>query len=181
MNAFFQLDGNILLWIQENLRCAPLNFFFSNITHLGDKGWFWIAVTVVLLLFKKTRKMGLCCAVSMLMGLLVTNICLKNWVARIRPYEVVEGLKILIPAEHSFSFPSGHTTNSFAAGWVIYKMAPKKYGLPTLILAIIISFSRLFVGVHYPTDVLGGVVIGCGLATLAMFIVKTAGKKPAKG
>lgn len=181
MNAILQLDGNILLWIQEYLRCPPLDFFFSTITRLGDKGYFWIAVTLLLLVIKKTRKIGICCAISMLLGLLVTNICLKNWVARIRPYEVIEGLKILIPAEHSFSFPSGHTTNSFAAGWVIYKMAPKKMGVPALILAIIIAFSRLFVGVHYPTDVLGGVVIGCGVATLAMMIVKAIGKKLAKG
>jgi len=176
MNALFQLDGNILIWIQEYLRCPPLNFFFSNITRLGDKGYFWIAVTIILLLFRETRKMGLCCAISMLLGLLLTNIWLKNWVARIRPYEVIEGLKILVPAEHSFSFPSGHTTNSFAAGWVIYKMAPKKYGAWALALAIIIAFSRLFVGVHYPTDVLGGFIIGCGTATAAMLAVRKLSK-----
>lgn len=180
MNGLIQLDGNILLWIQEHLRCAPLNFLFCNITHLGDKGIFWILITLVLLCFKKTRRIGVCCAVSMLLGLLVTNLCLKNWVARIRPYEAIEGLRLIISPEHSFSFPSGHSTNAFAAGMVLFKMLPRKYGVPTLILAVIIAFSRIYVGVHYPTDVLAGIVIGCMTSILAIMIVKTIENKMAE-
>ncbi len=161
MSEIFNIDAGILLWIQENLRCGFLDPIMKGITHLGDGGAVWIAVTVLLLCFRKTRRVGIACAASMIIGLLVTNLVLKNWVARVRPYEVIEGLSILIAKPHDWSFPSGHTTNSFAAAWVVFTMLPRKYGLPALILAILIAFSRMYVGVHYPTDILGGIAVGC--------------------
>ena len=86
MNAIFQIDAAILLWIQEYLRVGFLTPVITFITHLGDSGIFWIALTLILLAFKRTRRIGLACAVSMIIGLVVTNLILKNWIARIRPY-----------------------------------------------------------------------------------------------
>ncbi len=170
--AIFNTDAAILLWIQESLRAGWLSPVVVGITHLGDAGTLWILVTLALLCFRKTRKLGVACAISMLIGLAVTNLALKNWVARVRPYELVAGLERIIEAQHDWSFPSGHTTNSFACAWVLFRRAPRRYGVPALVMAALIALSRLYVGVHYPTDVLAGLVIGIACACAAMAIVK---------
>ncbi|MBE5775830.1 MAG: phosphatase PAP2 family protein [Clostridiales bacterium] len=167
MEAIFNIDAHILLWIQEYVRSPILDPIMKGITHLGDGGAIWIALTVILLCVKRTRRAGIACAISMVIGLLVTNLVLKNWIARIRPYEVIQGLTILIGKPHDWSFPSGHTTNSFAAAWVMFTMLPQKFGVPALILAVLICFSRMYVGVHYPTDILGGIAVGCFAAWCA--------------
>ena len=91
METFFQIDGNILLWIQEHIRNPILDPVFEGITHLGDAGIFWILLTAALLCFRKTRKAGIVSAAALIGSLLVNNVCLKNWVGRVRPYEVVDG------------------------------------------------------------------------------------------
>lgn len=166
-DKMIEMDGQILIWIQENLRFAFLTPVMKFITHLGDAGFFWILLTLGLLIFKKTRRVGVMSAVALLGALLIDNIILKNLVGRIRPYEVVEGLQCLIGAQKDFSFPSGHTGSSFASAVVCFKELPKRYGIPLLVLAFLIAFSRLYVGVHYPTDVLAGMVIGTLVALLA--------------
>lgn len=160
MIEIFNIDANILLWIQEHIRCSLLDPIMTAITHLGDGGIFWIIMTLLMLCFRKTRRAGAACAVSMVIGLVLTNLILKNWVARVRPYEVIDGLTILIKAPHDWSFPSGHTTNAFAAACVMFAMLPRKYSVPALVLAVLITFSRMYVGVHYPTDILGGIAVG---------------------
>jgi len=114
---------------------------------------------------------------SMGAGALITNVCLKNLVARPRPYEVVEGLVPLIGKPTDYSFPSGHTCASFACALVLYRILPKKYGVPAVILASLIAFSRLYVGVHYPTDVLGGMFVGIFSSCLVLWIGKKRTKK----
>ena len=94
------------------------------------------------------------------MTFLINNIILKNIIARTRPYEVVEGLNRIIGAQSDFSFPSGHSGASFAVAVVMFMEMPKKYGVPALIVATLIAFSRLYVGVHYPFDVIAGVLTG---------------------
>lgn len=166
------LDGSILLWIQEFIRCDLLTPFFKVVTHLGDHGQLWILLTAVLLCYKKTRKAGAACTFSLLLSLLVNNVILKPLVDRTRPYEVVQGLTLLIEKQKDASFPSGHTASSFAAAVVMFVMLPKRYGIPALILAFLIGVSRLYVGVHYPTDVLCGLLSGTLLALLSVWIVK---------
>lgn len=166
------VEGPILLWIQEYLRMDFLTPFVTFITHLGDHGWFWIACAVVCLVVSKTRKLGITMSVSMLLNMLATNIFLKNIVARTRPYIAVDGLHRIIEAQSDYSFPSGHTACSFAAAVIVFLMCPRKVGVPTLVLAFLIALSRLYVGVHFPTDVLGGAVIGTAAAFLAYWICK---------
>lgn len=162
-----KIEGPVLLWIQAHLRNDLLTPFMEFITHLGDSGWIWIAGAFVLLLLARTRRVGVVMAVSMIFNLLATNIVLKNALARTRPYEVVEGLHRIIEAQSDFSFPSGHTACSFAAAVVIFLMCPKKAGIAAMTLAVLIAFSRLYVGVHFPTDVLGGAVVGTLCALFA--------------
>lgn len=168
MQAFSNFEGGLLLFIQEHLRFPGLNEVMCFITHLGDTGAIWIALALILLIFKRTRRVGLFCAVAMILNLLMTNIALKNIIQRIRPYEVINSLNILIEAQHDFSFPSGHTACSFAAAWTLFRTAPRKYSIPALVLAVLISLSRLYVGVHYPTDVLGGLLVGVLAAELSV-------------
>lgn len=170
--AIIQLDGNILLWIQENIRNDFLTPIVWFITSLGNGGMIWIAIAIILLCFKKTRKVGVLVSCSLIGTLVINNILIKNLVARIRPYEVIDGLTILIEKPGEYSFPSGHTCSSFAAAVTIFLAAPKKYGIPALILAFLIGLSRLYVGVHYPTDVLGGMISGTLIAVCVWLVYK---------
>lgn len=165
------LDGAILLWIQEWIRSDWLNPAVIGITHLGDNGMIWIVLVLLLLFPKQTRKYAVMAMAALLFSLLINNMILKNAIARTRPYEMVEGLTRLIEAQHDFSFPSGHTASSFAAAVVLFRNLKKCYGIPLLVLAVLISLSRLYVGVHYPTDVLFGAISGILLAVLAEWLV----------
>lgn len=178
MEALINLDGNILLFIQEYIRQDWMTPFWTMITSLGNGGRFWIGLSILLLIPKKTRKAGIVALLAMILNLLFTNVVLKNMFARIRPYEVIAGLRILIDPEKSFSFPSGHTACSFAAAYAYYRCSTqKRWGIAALVLAGLIGFSRLYVGVHYPTDVIGGALIGIFAAWLASVAVKFISEK----
>lgn len=172
LESLLQLDGAILLWIQEHIRQEFLSPVVKFITHLGDAGWCWILLAAILLIVKKTRKIGLVTAVSLLGSYVVNNLILKNLVARVRPYEAVDGLQRIIEAQSDFSFPSGHSASSFAAAVVIFMLCPRKYGIPALVSAFLIALSRLYVGVHYPTDVLTGVISGTVIAVIVCTVYK---------
>lgn len=164
------MEENILLFIQNNIRNPILDPVFKTITHLGDGGIFWIILTVFLLCFRKTRRAGVYSACALLGSLLVNNLILKNLVNRTRPYEVIDGLVCLVSPAKDASFPSGHTGASFASAVAVYRQLPKRYGVLLLILAVLIAFSRLYVGIHYPTDVLGGLVTGIALGMLTNLV-----------
>ena len=172
MNLFSLLaegfDLPILDWIAANLWCPFLDTVMPAITLLGDAGIFWIALAVALLLFPKTRRVGLGMAFALLMGLLLCNLMLKPLCQRPRPYDYqyeVFGklIPLIIERQHDFSFPSGHTIASFEAAGVI-ALNNKRWGIAALVLACLIAFSRLYLYVHYPTDVLVSVVLGLILA-----------------
>ena len=165
-------EGPVLLWIQEHMRNDFLTPVLTFLTHLGDHGYFWIALTILFLLLKKTRKVGGLMTCSLLLNTLVNNVLLKNLVARTRPYEVVDGLHRIIEAQSDYSFPSGHTGSAFAVAVVVFLMCPRKIGVPVLVFAFVIAFSRLYVGVHFPTDVLGGALIGAVIAYLVCAVYR---------
>lgn len=171
------MDGQILLFIQDNIRNPVLTPIVVFITRLGNAGIVWIAITLILLLRKSTRKTGWMSAVALVINLLICNLVLKNWVARIRPYDAIDALVPLVPKLSDYSFPSGHSAASFATGIVCFRNLPKKAGVPILILAILISLSRLYVGVHYPTDVLGGIIVGIISAFLGEWIVRRIARR----
>lgn len=173
-----EIELKILLWMRDVFQCAFLDWFMPLITKLGDEGIFWIAVAVVLLFIPKCRKAGAAIGLSLLIGLLIGNLTLKPLIARIRPYDLYyelngEHIKLLIDAESSFSFPSGHTLASFEAATALL-LNKRKLGIIALVLAILIAFSRMYLFVHYPTDILGGAVLGIGIGFLGSFIVNKA-------
>ncbi|MBO4375178.1 MAG: phosphatase PAP2 family protein [Lachnospiraceae bacterium] len=165
------MEEQILLFIQNNIRNPLLDPVMLFITGLCNGGMIWIALIVALLIFKKTRKIGLCCLAALLINAIIVNVIVKPLVGRIRPYEVIEGLICLIGPQKDASFPSGHTAASFSVAVAFFMKAPKKFGIPVVILAVLIAYSRLHVGVHYPTDVLFGAVFGIVAAFFGVFIV----------
>lgn len=134
------------------------------ITHLGDSGMIWILLTLGMLLLPGKRRTGAVLAAALCIDLILCNGILKNLVARVRPFDVNTAVQLLVKAPRDFSFPSGHTAASFTAVMALYLTGEKKLFLPALVLAVLIAFSRLYLYVHYPTDVLGGVFVGllCG-------------------
>ena len=154
----------MLLWIQEHIRCVGLDTFAVRFTSLGNAGMIWIALSLVMLCFKRTRKAGITGLLALALGAVITNLTLKPLVHRGRPWLVVEGLKAMVEPGDPHSFPSGHTCAAFAAtcGWWCY--LPKKWGITALVCAALMGLSRLYIGVHFPTDVLVGALVGglCG-------------------
>lgn len=171
------MEAYILLWIQEHIRCDFLNTFFIFITTLGNGGLIWIGLVLFLIFMKKTRKQGIIAAVSLALTCVINNLLIKNIFDRIRPYEVVEGLEILIEKQKDFSFPSGHTAVAFGTAVVFFMLFPRKYGIPVLILAILMGISRVYVGVHYPTDVICGMMIGTAVAIVVVQSARRYEKK----
>ncbi len=167
-------DLPILDWIAANLWCPLLDTLMPIITLFGDAGIFWIAIAVILMLTRKYRPVGHGMAYALLMGLLVCNIILKPTIARVRPYDFQEEhfgivIKLLVDRMHDFSFPSGHTIASFEACTVLM-LNNKKMGIPATILAIAIAFSRMYLYVHYPTDVICSVILGILFGILGNFL-----------
>ena len=168
-------DLPILDWIQETMQCTFLDKTMPIVTLFGDGGVFWIGIAVLLLFFAKYRKTGFSMGMALVLGLVVCNITLKPLVARIRPYdfqlqEFGREITLLISAQHDFSFPSGHTIASFEACTVLL-LHDKRMGIPATVLAILIAFSRLYLYVHYPTDVLVSLVLGIAFGLLGNFLV----------
>ncbi|HHV13466.1 MAG TPA: phosphatase PAP2 family protein [Clostridiales bacterium] len=160
MHLIVQLDQNILYWIQENLRNPFLTPIFIFITRLGDGAFIWLVTAFILIGVKKYRKTGVTVILSLIVSTILVNELLKNIFCRVRPFNAIPGLDALIPEPGSYSFPSGHTTTSFAAATVIMLCLPRRYGIIGYFLAACIGFSRMYLGVHYPSDVLAGTILG---------------------
>lgn len=186
-------EASFLLYIQEHIRTDFMNPFMTALTHTGDYGIFLIALAILLLIIPKTRRIGLIAGISIAIEALLTNVFIKNVVARTRPYEAIDGLVNLIEKQKDYSFPSGHSGAAFAVMGAILVIAilglpvAEKTGKITrskmstaykivaviaIIYAIALAFSRLYVGVHYPTDVLGGILLGIATSFASYFIYR---------
>ncbi len=160
----------------QTIHTPLLDKILAFITSLGNAGIIWIVLAVVLLILPKTRKAGIIVAAALLVDLILCNLILKNLVARVRPYDVNTAISILIKKPLDFSFPSGHTAASFAAMTALFLAKMKKAWIASLILAVLIAFSRLYFYVHYPTDVLGGIVVGVLSGVIGYAIVEKLDK-----
>lgn len=169
----------VLDFIRETFSCKPMDVIMKAITFLGEAGWLWIALGVIFLFFKKTRKMGITVLGALVLSLIFCNITLKPIVARIRPYDIKEGIDLIISKPSDFSFPSGHTSASFAAAVAVFA-CNKKWGIWAVVLAAIIAFTRLYLYVHFPTDVLAGMLLGTLCAVISYYIVKFIWQKTVK-
>ena len=156
--ALLELEFSILYFIQ-GLHTPFLDRFMTAVTSLGDKGWFFIVLGIILFCFKRTRKMGAAVLLSLAAGGLIGNVVLKNLVMRDRLCWIDESVRLLIQNPKDFSFPSGHTLASFETAVSIF-LYNRKWGVPVIVLASVIALSRLYLFVHFPTDVLSGMALG---------------------
>lgn len=147
-----------------------LDWLMKWVSFLGNAGWFWIVLTVILLMLPRYRDTGIKMAAALILCLLVGNVVLKPLIARVRPYDVSTMIELLIERLDDYSFPSGHTYSSFAAACVLVRQS-RRLGIPALIVAFLIAFSRLYLYVHYPTDVIAGMLLGAATASFSVWLV----------
>ena len=170
MDYISDFEVDFLFFLQDYVRMPILTEIMKFFSLIGDSGIIAIIACLVLLAIKKTRRIGITATMSLLINVLLVNVLIKPLVARVRPYEAFNNLSILVHRESDYSFPSGHSAICFSVAMVIFMLMPKKYGIPALIIAFLIAFSRLYVGVHYPSDVIVGIIIGTFAAILARLI-----------
>ena len=171
----WKFDFDILFFIRDHVRNPIMNSIVAFYTTLGDDGIIWIVLGVILLIPKKTRKCGIMVLAALLVMLVTNNLILKNIVARPRPYathpELVEDIANLIHVPKSYSFPSGHTVSAMAAACTVFSQH-KKMGIVALVCATLMGLSRLYVGVHFPTDVYAGMIVGALIALFVWYATK---------
>ena len=178
------LDWGILHWIQNTIACPFLDAVVPKLTMLGNAGIIWILAGVLLLCTKKYRRQGALVLMGLLVGLLVGNVALKHLVARSRPCWLDPSVQLLIATPTDYSFPSGHSSSSFAAATILF-LRHKKSGCAAFAAAALIAFSRVFLFVHYPTDILAGTLLGVLCALFVYFVYRKkfapASSKPSGG
>ena len=156
-----------ILDLIQKLRTPLLDRIMTFVTGLGNFSSVWILLALVLILMKKTRKAGFVVLFAVLLDSLLCNLILKNIFTRPRPCDVNTAVRLLIPRPLGYSFPSGHTSSSFAAVTALFLSGRSRLWKAALAVAVLVAFSRMYLYVHYPTDVLGGILCGilCGCAS----------------
>lgn len=156
----------------QHLHTAWLDRVMIFLTRLGDAGLIWLVAVGILLVFPKTRKIGWLLVVAILINTVLCNLALKPLIGRIRPFDVNSTVSLLINKPHDFSFPSGHTAIGFTVVGALFFGKVGSTWKPALLLASLIAFSRMYLYVHYPTDILGGIIVGIFSGWLACKIVE---------
>lgn len=161
----------------QGMHTEWLDTIMIALSTIGNAGIIWIILSIVLAIIPKTRKCGLTMMCSMALSFVVGNILLKNIIGRARPCSIDTSVSLLIPFPSEYSFPSGHTLNGFTAAVTLF-LFHKKSGIIAIIIAGLIAFSRMYLFVHYPTDILGGIIIGIIDACIVVFLTRYSIKKP---
>lgn len=159
-NELNKMDRNAVLWVQNNMRTPKTTRFFTAVTRLGDKGILWMGLSLLFMLPKKTREIGKLSFQSIITCFFVNNVVMKNVFSRKRPYDVIDEAENIIEKQPDYSFPSGHAANSVASAVVFYRYCDNIFGKGALFTSLMIALSRLYVGVHYLSDVVVGVLVG---------------------
>ena len=175
------VDNRILDWVAEHLHTPFGDAVMPVITTLGNAGAIWLLTAAILLFLPKWREAGIQMLVSMAIAAIIGSLILKPLIARERPFSANGFTELLISAPKDFSFPSGHTSASAAAAVILF-IRDRRAGIPAILLAMLIAFSRMYLYVHYPSDILGGVILGLlsawgGWAAGRWIWRKCAGKK----
>ncbi len=184
-SIFFSMDCAVLEAFHRFAQTAFGRFaaaFLNLITLTGWKGAFLIFVSIVLILFRKTRRTGLCTLLALAIGAIFTNVIVKNAVARPRPYDFDSALRMWWESagshlETDYSFPSGHMTAAcgFTSGFVLTR--GRKWLIPGIVYVFLMGISRMIIVVHYPSDVLGGLLFGVCAGVISYFIVAAVYRK----
>lgn len=171
MELLQNIDFAILNFIQDNFRCAALDKIMTFITHLGDKGIIWLLTAAAMLCFKEYRKCAVTLIIGLITGIIIGNLLIKNIFDRSRPCWIAPIKDMLVSIPKDYSFPSGHTMSS-AISATILMLRDKRFGIPAAIIAAAIAFSRLYLYVHFPSDVLCGAVLGIFIGTASAKLIE---------
>lgn len=210
MDAFTQFDGNLLITIQNALYADWLTPVMKAVTMLGEGGYFWIACCLLMLAFRKTRRLGIICSLSLLFTFICCNLVIKPAVDRTRPWITFAAVNAMLPPPGDASFPSGHSANAMGPAWALfistlsvrhrvtnaesgetrivrsYSEVPSlgwkgagadprfahRLGIAAVVLAVLIGLSRLYLGMHYPSDVICGLLLGMICANIVHAVIK---------
>ena len=172
MEMFMTMDQAILFWIQEHLVSPMLSPIMIMFSALGNAGIIWILIGLAMLYTRKYRTAGIAVFLGLSFSLLIGNVLLKPLVMRLRPCLNYPWMPLLVacPPTNDFSFPSGHTFGSFAALAAMFNVLQGKEKWLFSGLAIIISFSRMYLFLHYPSDIFFGCLLGILFGKLAWYI-----------
>lgn len=165
-----QWDLSVLEAIQ-NIKSDALDLLMMIFSYMGEAGAIWIFAAITMLCFKKTKVTGAMILFALIAGVLIGEVALKNIVCRPRPFVTFPDLSQNINPPDGYSFPSGHSCSSFAAATILL-LRDKRFGLPALLVAALIAFSRLYNCVHFPTDVLAGILLGISLGVITVIFFK---------
>ncbi len=173
VEIFKKVDNTILRWINVKFRNKTFDKIMPIITSAGNLGIIWIVISVLLMTKKDYRVLGQTILIALVITTIIGEGIIKNIVKRKRPFYGDDDKELLISRPITYSFPSGHTASSFAVAAVFIK-TDNAASLEIILLACLIAFSRIYLGVHYPSDVIGGEIIGalCGLITVILFMNK---------
>ena len=166
-----KLDFTVLYWIQENIRTEWLDSVCAFLSWAFELGIPWLILGVVLFCFKKTRAAGAMLVVAVVITFFFNELAVKNAVNRERPCTIDTTIPLAVEKPTSFSFPSGHTASCFAAAGVLM-FTHKKIGIPLILFAVIMGLSRMYLFVHFPTDVIAGAVMGLLMAWVTVLIFR---------
>lgn len=180
MKLLQNLDMEILYFINNHLRNPVFDKVMIVFTFLGDVGVVWILISLFLLVSKKYRKVGIMTICALIVSTVLGSGILKHLIQRPRPFVSDPTVEILISKPLSYSFPSGHTASSFAAAGILAKEL-KRYGIHAVVLAILIAFSRMYLFVHYPTDIIGGIILGFICSEIVIYSFSLYSKNTGKG
>lgn len=176
MEHIASLDFGILNWIAEHVHSDIMDKVMPVISWLGNSGMIFILFSLMLLCIPKERAKGIQLSLALVFSLIFCNLLLKNWAMRVRPFDLVSGIELLVRAPHDYSFPSGHTSAAFAAATVML-LTRSRLKYLFLVLAILMGFSRLYLYVHFPSDVFGGILTGIASGYLATKCYQLVAKK----
>lgn len=178
MDTIQNFDYTVILFIQSHFHNPVTDFLFPPITALGNAGILWILTAIIMLCFRKTRKWGLLLGASLAITFLLNDLLIKPLVHRSRPCDLYPAVELLIQRPSSYSFPSGHSASSFTSAVVLFH-CNRRLGITALVLAALIAFSRVFLFVHFPTDILTGALLGTTVALVLCAALKKLQKLPA--
>jgi undecaprenyl-diphosphatase len=171
------MDMAILYGIQSCLGCPFLDTVMPYVTMLGEHGAVWLVIGIGLMISKKYRMWGAVMLVAMASAYLIGEELVKPLVARPRPFDIDTAYRLLIQAPSGYSMPSGHTSASFAAATVLlFAPLKRRWKAGAFVLAALIAFSRLYLFVHNPSDVLAGAVLGGICALCAVGVMRAVSK-----
>ncbi len=173
MEFIQNFDKTVLQFIAIDMKNGLFDFFMPIISSLGNFGIIWIILCIAFLFGKHTRKYAIVLGIALIISSLLGDFIIKPLVGRLRPYELNKSYTLLIGQQFGHSFPSGHALIAFASAYILEKIN-SSLGTIAYILAFLMAFSRIYLYVHFPTDVLAGMIIGTLISAFICFLFRNS-------